>query len=402
MQRLYYSILKDHLERYDQMLFLAGPRQVGKTTTSVQAKTFTEHYKRLNWDNLREREQILEESNLVKDMPLYALLKHKPILVLDEIHKYVVHWQILLKGMIDEYKGILNVIVTGSCKLDVYRKGGDSLMGRYLLYRIHPISVAELVRTKIPTSPISLPQKIEQDSISSLLEFGGFPEPFIKQDKRFYNRWQLLRKQQILKEDIRDITLVHEVSQLELLASLLGHQAGQLVNYSNLSIKVRTSDQTIRRWVSILESCYYCFIVRPWARNISRSLIKEPKIYMWDWSIVKDKGARIENFIASHLLKAVHLWNDLGLGDYELYYLRNKDKREVDFVVVKDNKPWFLVEVKASYKAGLSESLYYYQAQTGATHAFQVVFDLEYVEKDCFEYTSPIIVPASTFLSQLV
>ena len=258
------------------------------------------------------------------------------------------------------------------------------------------------MRTDIQHNPISPPIKVEKDLLNTLLEFGGFPEPFVKQEKRFYNRWQLLKKQQMLQEDIRDITLIHESSQLELLASLLQHQAGQVANYSNLSIKARASDQTIKRWISLLESCYYCFTLKPWTHNISRSLLKEPKIYLWDWSVIKDKGARVENFIASHLLKAVHLWNDLGLGNYELYYLRNRNKKEVDFIVIRDSKPWFLVEAKYSYKSGLSESLYYYQKQTNAPHAFQVAFDLEYVEKDCFAYKDPVIVSASTFLSQLV
>lgn len=401
MKRIYQYVIEEHLTSYDQMIFLAGPRQVGKTTIATSIKTLFQHTKFLNWDKLKDREQIVSGTSLLQELPLDAILKTKPLIVFDEIHKYS-KWKIFLKGLIDEYKTKLHIIVTGSCKLDVYRKGGDSLMGRYLLYNIHPISIAELLRTSIIDKPISMPKKISDDLYDALLEFGGFPEPFIKQNKRFYTRWKNLRYEQMLKEDIRDSSQIHEISQLELLSYILQYQSAQLLNYSSLSKKIRVSDQTIRRWIELLKAYYYCFTIIPWYYNISRSLLKEPKIYLWDWSTVEDKGKKTENFIACHLLKAVNFWNDMGLGKYNLYYLRDKDKKEVDFLVTENNKPWFLVEVKSSAKESISKNLYYFQKQTGAKHAFQIVFDLPYVEKDCFEYTEPIIVPAKTFLSQLI
>lgn len=401
MKRIYQYVIEEHLKSYDQMLFIAGPRQVGKTTIATSAKTLFQHTKFLNWDKLKDREQIVSDTSLLQGLPLDAILKTKPLIIFDEIHKYS-KWKTFLKGLIDEYKTKLNIIVTGSCKLDVYRKGGDSLMGRYLLYNIHPISVAELLRTSITNEPISMPKEISDDLYEALLEFGGFPEPFIKQNKRFYTRWKNLRYQQMLKEDIRDSSQIHEISQLELLSHILEYESAQLLNYSSLSKKIRVSDQTIRRWIELLKAYYYCFTITPWYTNISRSLLKEPKIYLWDWSIVEDKGKKIENFIACHLLKAVNFWSDTGLGKYNLHYLRDKDKKEVDFLVTENNKPWFLVEVKSSAKESISKSLHYFQKQTGAKHAFQVAFDLPYVEKDCFAYTEPIIVPSKTFLSQLI
>jgi len=401
MQRIYQSIIKEHLSQYGQMVFLAGPRQIGKSTIATRTKNLSPHNKSFNWDKLKDREEIVSGTSIVKGLPLDALLKTRPIIIFDEIHKYS-HWKTFLKGLIDEHKTKLHIIVTGSCKLDVYRKGGDSLMGRYFLYHIHPISVAELLRTNIPDQPISTPQKIKQDLFDSLLEFGGFPEPFIKQNKRFYSSWQNLRRQQMIKEDIRDLSQIQEISQLELLSFTLQHQTGQLLNYSSLAKKIRVSDQAIRRWVDVLSAYYHCFTIKPWSHNIARSLLKDPKIYLWDWSIIENEGAKVENFIASHLLKAIHLWNDTGMGQYGLYFLRDKDKKEVDFLVTNNNKPWFLVEVKFSAKDSISKNLHYYKQQTGAKHAFQVVFDLPYVDKDCFSYTEPIIVPAKTFLSQLV
>ncbi len=162
------------------------------------------------------------------------------------------------------------------------------------------------------------------------------------------------------------------------------------------------SVDTIRRWLKTLKSFYYCFSIKPWSKNISRSLLKEPKIYLWDWSLIDDLGARRENFIASHLLKAVHFWTDRGLGDYDLYFLRDKEKREVDFLVTKNNHPWFLVEVKSSENKGISPSLFYYKEATLAEFALQVVFDKKYVDKNCFISSDPTVVPVTTFLSQLI
>ena len=165
---------------------------------------------------------------------------------------------------------------------------------------------------------------------------------------------------------------------------------------------INVSVDTIRRWISTLEQMYYCFIVRPWYKNIPKTLRKQPKIYLWDWSAIKDKGSRNENFVASHLLKAVHFWTDYGYGTYNLYYLRDKSKRKVDFLVTKDESPWFLVEVKSSAKRQLNQNLDYFGHLLGISEIFQIDFDSPYVEIDCFSARRSIQVPASTFLSQLV
>ncbi|MCB1108775.1 MAG: DUF4143 domain-containing protein, partial [Chlamydiia bacterium] len=166
--------------------------------------------------------------------------------------------------------------------------------------------------------------------------------------------------------------------------------------------KLRVSDNTVKNWLKALKGLYYCFEITPWSKNVIRSLIKEPKYYLWDWSLCKDSGARAENFIASHLLKAVHFWNDYGFGEFGLYFVRNKDKKEVDFLVSKDNKPWFLVEVKAHRNKELSPALIDFHRELKTEYALQVVVDLPYVNKSCFASKMPIIVPAKTFLSQLI
>ena len=168
-----------------------------------------------------------------------------------------------------------------------------------------------------------------------------------------------------------------------------------------MSRLIRISDHSIRRWFDLLESVYYVFRIKPWFKNVARSLRKEPKVYLWDWSLVKDPGARAENFIACHLLKSVHFWKQTGLGQFDLFYLRDKEKNEVDFVVTRDQEAWFLVEVKYSRSTKLSPSLTFFQKQVKADHAFQIAFDAPFVNENCFNHNKPIIVPAKTLLSQI-
>lgn len=402
MKRVYLSIIKEHFKNHQQMIFLVGPRQAGKTTVSLMAKEFTEDFAYLNWDNLDNRKIIVAGVKSVAGFAgLDKLTSKKPIVVFDEIHKYG-KWKTFLKGFFDTYKAKVNIIVTGSSRLDVYKKGGDSLMGRYFIYRLHGLSLAELGRTSISEKEISQPFSHKKQYLDKLLISGGFPEPFIKDDPKFLNRWKALRQEQLIKEDIRDLSRIQELGQIELLAEFLKHQAGQLTNYSKLANKINVSSDTIRRWIKTLQGFFYCFSVQPWSKNIPRSLLKEPKIYLWDWVDVDGQGPRAENLVASHLLKAVHYWTDCGFGQYALWFIRDKEKREVDFLVSRDKKPWFLVEVKMSSKSGINKNLIYFHKKIKTKHAFQVVFDAKYVSKDCFKCTEPISVPAQTFLTQLV
>lgn len=335
---------------------------------------------------------------MAKHLGLFTLGTSLPLIVFDEIHKYR-YWKRFLKGFFDTYEKKARIIVTGSSRLDVYKRGGDSMMGRYFLYRIHPFSLRELADPSFKEWDISLP--ISCPDFDILMKYGGFPEPFIQRNERFTHQWRRLRLELLFKEDLRDLTKIQDLGQMEVLAQILTSQVGGLVDYTHLASMVKTSSPTIQRWMNVLSSFYYCFTLQPWSKNISKTLIKQPKVYLWDWSMVVDIGARHENFVASHLLKAVHLWTDAGLGDYGLYYLRDKLKREVDFLVVKNGKPWFLVEVKTSEK-GISPSLHYFQTVTKAPHAFQVSFDLPFVQKDCFTHREPIQVPVQTLLAQLV
>ncbi len=404
MKRCYESIIEEHFLQNRQMLFLVGPRQVGKTTTSLEVASPRPNTFYLSWDSQEDRRLILKGPDTVAtalELQTLKLEEGVSFVIFDELHKYR-KWKTFLKGFFDKHSKKVQILVTGSARLDVYKAGGDSLMGRYFLYRLHPLSVAEILSPPLRNTELGPPKEIEEKLLQTLLQFGGFPEPFLKQDPFFYSKWNRLRMHQLFVEDLRDLTKIQDFGSMEVLAELLQHQAGKLTTYSSLANKINVSVDTVKRWTKILKSFYYCFTIPPWTKNVTRSLIKEPKVFLWDWSLVEDPGARIENFIASHLLKAVHFWTDRGFGEYGLYFLRDKEKREVDFLVSKNKKPWFLVEVKKSESKGLSKSLYYFQEMTKAPHAFQVAFDLDYVDKDCFSVTEPVIVPAKTFLSQLI
>ena len=397
-KRLYDTLLTEHLATQRQMAFVSGPRQVGKTTT---CRSLADEY--LNWDNLDDRERILSgPAGLVERLKLDRLRESPPVALFDELHKYP-RWKQLLKGLFDTYADQVRIIVTGSSRMDTYHRGGDSLMGRYFLYRMHPFSVGEAVRQDLPDSKkiISQPKKITSPEFDALWTHGGYPEPFTRRDMRFSPRWRGLRIQQLLREDIRDLTQIQQFGQLETMARLLGSRSSRQLVYSNLAGEVRVSVDTVRRWIDALCSLHLGFLVRPWFRNVSRSLRKEPKWFLRDWSAIDDAGERAETFIGCHLLKAVECWNDMGLGDFHLGYLRDKSRREVDFIVIRDGRPWFLVEAK--YGEGtISPSLKYFQEQTNAPLAFQVVIDAPYVAANCFARNrAPIVVPARTFLSQL-
>jgi predicted AAA+ superfamily ATPase len=401
MKRIYENLIKEHLAEHQQMLFLAGPRQVGKSTLCLEAAKFSDRSVYLNWDNSEHRKIILlGEKEILTLIKFDTLSTDKPLIIFDELHKYK-NWKNYLKGFYDIYKGKINIIVCGSAKLDIFRRGGDSLMGRYILYRIHPLSLKEIIDPQINLNLISKPEYSTPEIFSKLLHIGGYPEPFIKNNARFTNQWRQLRFQQLFREDIQSIEKIVSIAQLEVLAEILCEQAAGLLNYSSIANDIRVSADTVKRWIDVLGQFYYCFRIQPWFKNVKRSLLKEPKIYLWDWGLIREPGSKIENLVACHLLKAVHLWTDMGLGRYRLHYLRDKDKREVDFLVSKDNTPWFIVEVKSSPSKTISPNLNYFSEQLGVRHAFEVVYDMDYVALDCFSTNSPIRVPLSTFLSQL-
>lgn len=404
VDRIYEALLREHLETNRQMALVSGPRQVGKTTSSRVAAGDHRYY---SWDRQHDRQVITRGPDTVaEELELVVLPDHPVSVVFDELHKYR-SWRDFLKGYYDVFGEQTRTIVTGSARLGFFRRSGDSLMGRYFLYRMHPISVGELARSSMTAEAVGAsllhsPARIDDSTWEDLSTFGGFPEPFLRGESRFYNRWSRMRTELLFREDVRDLTRVEEVGQIEVLGKLLEARAGSLLNYSSLAKDANIAVDTARRWTAILGALYHSFTLKPWFRNVPKALRKQPKLYLWDWSTISDPGARFENLVASHLLKATHWWTDIGLGTFALYYLRDKAKREVDFLVTRDERPWFLVETKLSSERTLSPALAYFQQVTGAPHAMQVAKDAPWIDADCFAQDRPVIVPARTFLSQLV
>lgn len=406
MKRLYEAILREHLREERQMAFVAGPRQVGKTT--LLQILLGDGDVAFNWDRPAEREWILKGSDALLEQAgffdLRAAGARKPRIAFDEIHKFR-HWKRFLKGLFDAVDGKASILVTGSARLNIYKRGGDSLMGRYFLYRMHPLSVGEVAERPRPPDALTLePQPVEPAAFDALMRFGGFPEPFLRASERFHRRWSELRLEQLFREDLRDLTRVQDIDQLISLSRLLVAQSGQLANFSTLAKQISVTVDTIRRWLDVLESFYFCHRIRPWFKNVSKSLRKQPKIYPIDWSVVPDHGARTEGFVAGHLLKAVHHWTDAGLGTFALHYLRDTYQREVDFLIVRNGSPWMLVEVKSSPKEPLSEPLKHFARELKVPHAFQAVLNMDEVLADCFDAShvgKPLRVPLRTLLAQL-
>jgi predicted AAA+ superfamily ATPase len=331
-----------------RMAFVGGPRQVGKTTFALQMLgrgASEKHPAYFNWDDPRAAARLRK----------VELAAGEPMLVLDEIHKYA-RWRNLVKGIYDTEKSERRILVTGSARLDFYRKGGDSLANRYRYFRLHPLSLRELGT---------------RADLDALLKFGGFPEPLLEQDEVEHGIWQRDRISRVVREDLRDLEYVREVSLVESLVDLLPSRVGSPLSVNNLAGDLEVDRKTVERWLQILENMYVCFRLSPYGAPKVRAVKKERKLYLWDWSAVDDAGPRFENLVAAQLLKYCHWIEDTEGHSMELRYLRDTDRREVDFVVLRKRKPLFAVECKVSDR-GPDPALAYFAQRTGIPRFFQV------------------------------
>ena len=353
MARFYKRYLSQFIQQdlKQKMVFLGGPRQVGKTTL---AQSLINNYKDghpayLNWDSDLDRRKIRN-----REWP-----KSEKLIILDEIHKFK-SWRNFIKGLYDTLKNSHSFLVTGSARLDHFRKGGDSLLGRYYYYRLHPFSLPEVGMSK--------------KNLLRLFEFGGFPEPFLSQDKRKLKRWHIGRVSKLVRSDLRDLESVKDLDKVEILAEELPRRIGNPLSIKSLSEDLEVDHKTAKRWIEILSSLYYCFRISPYGAPKIRAVKKEQKLYLWDWSQVEEPGERFENMMACHLLKFCHFHQDISGEKMELRYIRDTDKREVDFVVLKNKKPLFAVECKLKNKS-ISQHIRYFKERTPIKHFYQVSFD---------------------------
>lgn len=393
LKRYLEPCIKKDLE--ERMVFIGGARQVGKTTLSQQIGNlyYPDNFCYFNWDWRVDRKAIINE-----EFPA-----DKKLFIFDEIHKYR-RWKNFLKGFYDKNKKKIKILVTGSSRLDIYRRGGDSLLGRYRFLRLHPLSLREIVgflKSDIePFTPLSFPKKIDdkiQKVFNRLLKFGGFPEVYLKNDEVFLRRWHNERIERIIREDIREIETIRDISMLEVLVELLPERVGSILSLNSLREELEVSFKSVKLWMDILERFYYHFRLYPYQTKKIKALKKEPKLYFWDWSEIQKESARFENMIASHLLKFVHFLYDVYGWRAELFYLRDVEKREVDFLVVIDKKVWFAVEVKLS-SSDLSKNLKYFAQKLKIPFLYQVVKE----EGIDFLRQNTRIISAGKFLMGLV
>jgi len=353
-----------------KMVFVGGPRQVGKTT--LAQAILSSNYpsgRYLNWDYDEDRQDILRKQ----------WSADQKLLVFDELHKFP-RWKNWIKGIYDVSHESHSFLITGSARLDVYRRGGDSLMGRYHYWRLHPFTLDEV------------PQGISQkEAYQRLMTVGGFPEPFLDGDERAARRWRRERFDRVLREDIRDLEPVRNIQLLGMFLDMLRNRVGGLITLSNLAGDIQISPKTAKSWLEVLEKMYLVFSVRPYTKSLPRAVLKPPKVYFFDnGDVIGDEGARFENLIATSLLKRLHYLEDRDGYRYELRYIRDKEGREVDFVIVKDGKIEELIEAKYSDET-ISRSLVYYAERLKPPKATQIVANLRRpFDKGKVKITDPI------------
>ncbi len=388
----------DHLVRqwalnqdflHGRMSFICGPRQVGKTTLGQKhLEQLNQARNYYNWDSLALRRRFAANPHFfIEDLafsisPSQKLhLEERPWIVLDEIHKYP-KWKNILKGYYDEWKNSLRFLVMGSARLDFFRRSGDSLVGRYFLFRMNPLHPNDLTgkvldfasawHPKLGTLFFEEPDKSFTQAATLLYEISGFPEPVSVGTREFYLRWKDNHISLVTGEELRDLTRSMSIQKQQTLVLLLPERVGAPLSLNSMKDILQCSPVTVKNWLEALEKVYMVFSVMPFAGKLKRSVLKEKKFYFWDWGIHEDPGKRFENFIAVQLQRAVSAWNEWGKGEYKLMYVRTRDGREMDFVIIERNRPCLAIECKWKDQT-LSPAIMYLKERLGVTAAVQVI-----------------------------
>ncbi len=362
---LYVSIWK-MLSRFKKMVFVAGPRQAGKTTFAKMIAGEFRNSLYFNWDIPEQKRQLIENPYFYEQVNRQD--ESLPLIIFDELHKYP-QWKNYLKGIYDRDHDHYHFLISGSGRLDLYQKGGDSLAGRYLLFYLWPFTVAELGGKNIPFDGF-LENPLRLDALSpevaeyweGLAHFSGFPDPFLNGDAQFYQIWSQTYTKQLLREDIRDLTALRNIEMVELLFSLLPSKVGAPLSLGSLSRDLQVSFDSIKKWLKIFEQFFLVFRISPWTPKIVRAITKEQKLYLYNYAGISSEAAKFENMAAVELWRAVSTWNAIGLGQFSLHYVRNRDKEEVDFLIANEHTPVLFIETKLS-DAAPSKSLRKFQTR---------------------------------------
>lgn len=369
---LYDPIKKDLLKK---MVILTGPRQVGKTWLAKALMPEFKSPQYLNFDNIADAKMINSQSWPVKS----------DLLILDEIHKKP-EWKKFVKGVFDTRPKKQSILITGSARLDTYRQSGESLAGRYFPMRLNPISVSELKDTLSPDEALTL-----------LNRLGGFPEPFLSGSEKEAARWRNQYYTDLIREDILEFGRLQEIRSMKLLLEMLRSRVGSPVSYTSIAQDLQLAPNTVRRYVDILESLCIVFTVRPFYSNITRSILKEPKLYFYDSGFVQGgEGIQLENTCAVCLLKHVQYLRDIHGEDIEMNYIKTKDGKEIDFSLTIKGRATHLIEVKLSEDKPAA-SLVLLAKKLPEAKAFQLVQNLRREQQK----DKVAIVGAGKWLAQL-
>jgi len=350
-KRTYYRNIWAEFDADKSLVLISGPRQAGKTTLAqgIASREAASLY--FNYDVPADKAKLLKSPVFFEEVDRKK--GDVPLVVLDEIHKYP-DWKNFLKGAYDGYGDAFRFLVTGSGRLDLSRHRGDSLAGRYLHFHIFPFTLGELFSSSVAAAKgefltaIPSAHRRAREVWETMYHVSGFPEPFTKGTETSYRRWAASYHSQVIRDDIRDEFAVRRIDRMETLYLMLAGRVASPISVSALAQTLKVAHNTVVSWLDVLERFFLTFRLRPYSKRISRSIVKETKLYFYDYRRLDDPAARFENMVAVELVRAVTLWRDFGLGDFQLWYLRNKDKQEVDFLVTDGGRPQFMVEAKLS------------------------------------------------------
>ncbi len=348
----YTSIWKE-LAANKPMVFIAGPRQVGKTTLAKRISDSFSNKLYFNWDIPSNRTKLIEDPVFFENLERRDT--SLPLVIFDEIHKYK-DWKNYLKGTYDGFSDQFCFLVTGSGRLNIYQKSGDSLAGRYDMFHLWPFTISEISNHNRkwdsffnnPLKCVNHDHQKLKTAWNQLAAFSGFPEPFLSAKPKIWQRWSNTYGQQLIREDIRDLTQIRSIGDMETLFYLLPSKIGSPISIPSLARSLKLTYNTVHDWLSVFERFFLTFSIGPWTHRISRAIQKERKIYMWDSPRIENRAACLENMVAIELYRAITLWNDVGYGKFSLHFIKNKEKQEVDFLIADSNHPRLLIEVKAS------------------------------------------------------
>jgi len=399
-KRDYYRKIWADFNKEKHLILVSGPRQAGKTTFTKDIASEEPVSLYFNYDIQANKARILRNPTFFEE--LNRKKGELPLIILDELHKYS-DWKNYLKGIYDGYSDEFRFLVTGSGRLDLSRKKGDSLAGRYLYFHLYPFTIGEIFSSSTGIKDSNILSEVPeqnpeaQEAWETMFHVSGFPEPFLKGTKLKYRRWTQSYHSQVIRDDIRDEFNVRQIDTMEALYSLLAGCVGNPFSSSSHAQTLKISHKTVSSWITVFERFFLIFKLPPYSKRISRSLVKEPKIYFYDPCRVQEDAFRFENMVAVELNRAVTLWSDFGLGDYGLWYLRNKEREEVDFLVTESGKPQFMVEAKLSDTA-ISPHLMKFQDALGVP-AIQLVNKANVARRMRKESGTILIVSAAAWLA---